>query len=397
MGKEVAGGAHELKLVNRSGASADNEDVVLRRPLIGTAISAAAFFGAAIPLAVFGSSPRHVTTYDVVALVVFVVLTRFEYQVGVGSAALSQVAFFPLLFAAPLKFIPLAVGIGSAAATGVLMLRGQKPTLCPNAIGTSWFTLPPVFLLMATGEHPFSWHSWPLYATAVVLQSVADVVPAVIYERVVNATPLRPLAGVLATVYGFDFVLTPVGMLIAAEGGWALLAVLPFTSVLYLLSRERSKVVRLSELTYSDDLTGAANRRAFDQRLAVEHARVVRSGGELSVCMIDIDRLKTYNDTFGHPAGDALLRRVVEAWLAVLRPEVLLARIGGDEFALILPDAACEAAEAVIERLRDATPAETTISAGAACWDGHEPIANVIERADAALYRAKRRESPVTA
>jgi diguanylate cyclase (GGDEF)-like protein len=360
--------------------------------VIGTAISAAAYFGAAIPLAVFGSTSRHVTTYDVVALAIFVILTRFEYQVGVGSAALAQVAFVPLLFAAPLKFIPLAVGLGSVAATGVLKLRGQKPTLCPNAIGTSWFTLPPVLLLMATGEHAFSWHSWPIYALAVVLQSVADVAPAVIYERVVNATPLRPLAGILAIVYGFDFVLTPVGMLVAAEGGWALLAMLPFTSVLYLLSRERSKVVRLSELTYSDDLTAAANRRAFDERLVVEHSRAVRAESDLSICMIDVDRLKTYNDTFGHPAGDDLLRRVVEEWLAVLRPEVLLARIGGDEFALILPDASCEAAEAVIERVRRATPAETSISAGAACWDGHEPITEVIERADAALYRAKRNE-----
>lgn len=364
----------------------------MRRPLIGTAVSAAAFFGVAVPLAVFGSTTRRVTTYDVVAFVVFIVLTRFEYEVGVGSAALAQIAFVPLLFAAPLKFIPLAVGLGSAAATGVLKLRGQKPTLCPNAIGTSWFTLPPVLLLMATGEHSFTWHSWPLYTAAVVLQSAADLVPAVIYERVVNATPLRPLAGVLATVYGFDFLLTPIGMLIAAERGWALLAVLPFTLVLYLLSRERSKVVRLSELTYSDDLTGAANRRAFDERLAVEHARAVRSGSELSVCMIDVDRLKTYNDTFGHPAGDELLRRAVTAWTAVLRPEVLLARIGGDEFALILPDASCTAAEAVIERIRRATPAETSISAGAACWDGHEPIADVIERADAALYRGKRGE-----
>ena len=364
--------------------------MVLRRPLIGTAILAAAFFGAAILLAVIGSTTRHVTTYDVVAVVVFVVLTRFEYQVGVGSAALSQVAFFPLLFAMPLKFIPLAVGIGSAAATGVLKLRGQQPTLCPNAIGTAWFTLPPVLLLMATGEHAFSWHSWPLYAAAVVLQSVADVVPAVIYERVMNATPLQPLAGILATVYGFDFVLTPVGMLIAAEGGWALLAVLPFTSVLYLLSRERSKVVRLSELTYSDELTDAANRRAFDERLAVEHARAVRAGGELSVCMFDVDRLKAYNDTFGHPAGDDLLRRVVAAWSTVLRPEVLLARIGGDEFALILPDASCEAAETVIARMRDVTPAETSFSAGAACWDGRETLAEVIERADAALYASKR-------
>jgi diguanylate cyclase (GGDEF)-like protein len=364
--------------------------VALRRPLIGTAISATAFFGASVALAVFGSTSRRVTAYDVVALVVFVVLTRFEYEISVGSAALSQVAFVPLLFAAPLKFIPLAVGIGSALATGMLRLRGQRPTLCPNAIGTSWFTLPPVLLLLAAGEHAFSWHKWPLYAAAVVLQSVADVVPAVIYERTVNATPLRPLAGVLATVYGFDFLLTPIGMLIASEGGWALLAVLPFTLVLFMLSRERHKVIRLSELTYTDALTGAANRRSFDERVAVEHSRAVRSGSELSICMLDLDDFKVYNDTHGHPAGDELLRRVVAEWSAVLRPEVLLARIGGEEFALVVPDAGCEAADAVLERVRRATPSEITFSAGAACWDGSESITDVIERADAVLYRAKR-------
>jgi diguanylate cyclase (GGDEF)-like protein len=363
--------------------------VRLRRSLIGTAISAAAFFGAAVSLAVFGSTSRHVTTLDVVALVAFVALTRFEYEVGVGSAALAQLAFVPLLFAVPLKFIPLAVGLGSAAATGVLKLRGGKPTLCPNAIGTSWFTLPPVLLLLATGEKAFSWHSWPLYAAAVVLQSVADVVPAVIYERIVNATPLRPLAGVLATVYGFDFLLTPIGLLIAAEGGWSLLAVLPFTSVLFLLSRERRKVVQLTELTHIDALTGAANRRAFDERLAMEQARATRAGSELSICLLDLDRLKTYNDTFGHPAGDELLCRVVAEWSAVLRPEVLLARIGGDEFGVIVPDASTNAAEVVVGRLRGVTPPETTFSAGFVTWDGVETMAEAIQRADSALYRAK--------
>jgi len=360
-----------------------------KRHLIGTAISSIPYLAIAIGLAVFAHSPRAFTTVDVVVLVVFCVLIRLEYRVGVGSAVAGQLAFVPMLFLMPLNLIPLAVCIGSVIGTVVLAFTGQKPTLCPNAFGTSWFTLPPVLLLMATGEKPFAWHSWPLYALAVLLQSLADLGPAAIYERVVNNTELRPLAGVLATVYGFDFLLTPVGMLAASEGGFAFLGLLPFTVVLWLLSRERDSRLDAETLARLDDLTGAANRRSFEDRLAVEQARAGRSGSELSICMLDLDHFKIYNDTFGHPAGDDLLRRVTESWTSALRPEALLARLGGEEFGLILPDASPDAAETVIERLRRVTPVEVTFSAGIAAWDGEESLTEVVQRADAALYRAK--------
>jgi diguanylate cyclase (GGDEF)-like protein len=360
-----------------------------KRHLIGTAISSIPYLAIAVGLAVFAHSPRAFTTVDVVALVVFCILIRLEYRVGAGSAVAGQLVFVPILFLLPLNLIPLAVCIGSAIGTGVLALTGRKPTLCPNAFGTSWFTLPPVLLLMATGEKPFAWHSWPLYALALVLQTLADIGPAALYERVVNATELRPLLGVLATVYGFDVLLTPVGMLAAAEGGFAFLALLPFTAVLWLLSRERENRLQAETLAYVDELTGGANRRSFDERLAVEQARASRSGGELSICMIDLDHFKVFNDTFGHPAGDELLRRVTVLWAGELRPEALLARLGGEEFGVVLPDAGPDAAEIVVERLRRVTPAKVTFSAGIATWDGDESLGDVVERADAALYRAK--------
>lgn len=361
----------------------------LKRHLIGTAISSIPFLAIAIGLAVFASSPRAFTTVDVVALVVFIVLTRLEYRVGVGSAVAGQLAFVPLLFLMPLKLIPIGVCIGSVITTGILALAGRKPTLCPNALGTSWFTLPPVLLLMATGEKAFSWHSWPLYTAVVVLQSLADLVPAAIYERVVNNIDLRPLAGVLATVYGFDILLTPVGMLAAAEGGFSFLALVPFTGVLWLLARERNSRLDAETLASLDELTGAANRRSFDERLAIEQGRAGRSGGELSICMLDLDHFKDFNDTFGHPAGDDLLRRVTASWAGTLRAEALLARLGGEEFGLILPDASPEAAEIVVERLRRVMPGEVTFSAGIATWDGEESLDEVVQRADTALYRAK--------
>lgn len=185
-------------------------------------------------------------------------------------------------------------------------------------------------------------------------------------------------------------------MLAAAGGGYAFLAVLPLTGVLFLLSRERrsrleaeSEADRLGELAHLDELTQAANRRRFDERLEVEHARASRSGAPLSVCLLDLDRFKDFNDTHGHPAGDDLLRRVAAAWAEVLRPEALLARLGGEEFALILPDASSDDAEAVVERLRAVTPSDITFSAGIATWDGDEPATAAVGRADAALYRAK--------
>lgn len=367
-----------------------------RKHLVGTAVSSVPFFAIAISLAVFASSPRHFTAVDGVVLAVFILLTRLEYRIGVGSAVAGQLAFVPMLFLMPLNLIPIAVALGSVAATGVLSFAGKKPTLCPNALGTAWFTLPPVLLLMATGEQSFAWHRWPLYAAVLIVQSLADLIPAVIYERTVNATPLRPLAGVLATVYGFDVLLTPIGLLAAAEGGFAFLALLPFAVVLWLLDRERqnrldaeSEAGRLHVLAHLDELTGAANRRSFEERLVVEQARARRSGGELSICMLDLDHFKVYNDTFGHPAGDDLLRRVVEIWSLSLRPEALLARLGGEEFALILPDASPDAAETVVERLRGVTPPEVTFSAGIATWDGEELLDDVVQRSDAALYRAK--------
>jgi diguanylate cyclase (GGDEF)-like protein len=370
--------------------------VQLRRSLVWTAVFLVPFAALAVALPLTGSSSRHFTVADVVLLAVFVVLVRLEYPVGAGAAVPAQLAFVPLLFAMPLRDVPLAVGLGTAASTVILALAGKRQTLCPNAFGAAWFTIPPVLILLAAGERPFSWNHWPIYLGAFAAQTGADLVPAVVFERVVNAAPLDMLARVLATVYGFDLLFTPVGMLAAAEGGYAFLAVLPLTAVLHLLSRERwsrlqaeSEADRLGELAHNDELTNAANRRRFDERLAVEQARARRSGAALSICLLDLDHFKAYNDAHGHPAGDDLLRRVAAAWADVLRPGSLLARLGGEEFGLILPDASAEDAEIVVERLRGVTPPEITFSAGVATWDGEEPAAAAVARADAAMYQAK--------
>jgi diguanylate cyclase (GGDEF)-like protein len=160
----------------------------------------------------------------------------------------------------------------------------------------------------------------------------------------------------------------------------------------------------LEQLSATDALTGIANRRRFDARLAEEVQRARRHGTPLSLLLLDIDHFKLYNDHHGHPQGD----RALQAVAAVLghqarRPGELVARFGGEEFALLLPHADAATAMAVAERCIGAmttlalphgfspTAAHVSLSIGAALLqDGAgEDGAGLLRRADAALYAAK--------
>jgi diguanylate cyclase (GGDEF)-like protein len=153
------------------------------------------------------------------------------------------------------------------------------------------------------------------------------------------------------------------------------------------VERRRSAEEDLRELSERDPLTGLLNRRAWDMALA---ASVRRRREPLYVAMIDLDHFKAYNDRYGHPAGDALLRRAAVAWRGALRTADVLARYGGEEFAILL--AGCETDEAleIVERVRLATTGDQTASIGLARWDGRESAGGLMARADAALYVAKR-------
>lgn len=157
------------------------------------------------------------------------------------------------------------------------------------------------------------------------------------------------------------------------------------------LERQRQQLLERSlAMARSDPLTGLANRRAWDDELRRELAQAQRRQWPLCVAMIDLDRFKEFNDDQGHPAGDELLRESAATWRVVLRASDVLARYGGDEFALLLPDCGIGDATNVVSRLRSSTPLAQTCSAGIAMWDGSESPAELISRADEALYDAKR-------
>ena len=110
----------------------------------------------------------------------------------------------------------------------------------------------------------------------------------------------------------------------------------------------------LGAASMTDSLTRLANRRAFERRLAAEVDRVNRQLYPLSLLMIEIDQFKQINDTFGHPAGDQVIRRVAEVIGRSARTTDFVARLGGDEFAAILPGTDSLGAEIIAERCRAA-------------------------------------------
>ena len=156
------------------------------------------------------------------------------------------------------------------------------------------------------------------------------------------------------------------------------------------IARERADLMAtLAEVARTDDLTGLPNRRAWDEALSRELARSRRESTPLTMAILDLDRFKDYNDVEGHQAGDRLLKQLAAAWQHELRVTDVIARYGGEEFTLALPGADVEDATAIVERLRAATPAEQTVSAGLALWDGAESGEALFGRADRALYAAK--------
>lgn len=153
---------------------------------------------------------------------------------------------------------------------------------------------------------------------------------------------------------------------------------------------ERKHLERtLQALATEDTLTGIGNRRGWEERITVETRRAARAGEPLLVAMVDLDNLKLLNDSQGHAAGDRLLRASAAGWSEAVRETDFVARLGGDEFGVLLPNCTESAAEAVIDRMRQAMPTGHRFSVGVARWEGGEPIADLMKRADEALYADK--------
>lgn len=246
--------------------------------------------------------------------------------------------------------------------------------------------------LVAIGTLASRPRSWP--ASTVLAQGVGGVVCRWLLPAAVLAPP------------ALGWLLSDVAMarLHEAAVGWALYSVfssagsvgliLVLARRIELLDSERAAATALSR---RDPLTGLANRRAFDEFLLHAFARAQRYGRKLSLLTIDVDDFKRYNDAYGHPAGDEVLKAIARTFIDAARDTDLVARTGGEEFAIVLPETEAPGARALAERVREEIASlrrlrrPITVSIGVAVVSERTAtVGMLVKEADAALYAAKR-------
>lgn len=162
----------------------------------------------------------------------------------------------------------------------------------------------------------------------------------------------------------------------------------------------KGAVSRIEELAITDELTGLYNRRYLMQMLSQQRALANRSRYGFVVCYLDLDHFKKVNDKYGHPFGDKVLKSFANLMSSALREVDIGARLGGEEFVLVLADTNLDAAHGVCQRMAErwremhfseAPDLELTLSAGITAFKSPETIEQILERADALLYDAKHR------
>jgi GGDEF domain-containing protein len=153
---------------------------------------------------------------------------------------------------------------------------------------------------------------------------------------------------------------------------------------------ERAALIEtMRDVARVDPLTGLPNRAAWDERLEAEIARAARTSEPLALLLLDVDGFTAYNRRFGRAGGNALLRALAAAWRAPLRASDVIARIGADEFAIMLPACSPDDAEMIAERINAETVGLATFGAVLTAWDGSANAAFLMARAESALAQAR--------
>jgi diguanylate cyclase (GGDEF)-like protein len=283
-------------------------------------------------------------------------VSRIEFEIGTGSVVPTQLVLVPMLLLLPAPVVPLCVA-GGYALGGVVDHRQGRRHVQRLAVllGSCWHSVAPALLLSLFASR------WPLYLAALAAQFGLDFASSAGREWLAFRIPPRKLLPFFGWVYTVDALLAPVGFLAARESEtmrYAFLLTLAPACLLALLARERrSRIERAQAFQHAydgaflearrDALTGLVNRLAWEEAVA-------ETATPSSVVVLDVDCLKLANDSRGHEFGDEVLRRVAALVRGTVREQDLVARIGGDEIAVLLEGSDESRCRETVARLRGA-------------------------------------------
>jgi diguanylate cyclase (GGDEF)-like protein len=372
-----------------------------------------AFLAVALAMAVFISWPDQASLPTIAAAVLaYAFASRIEFEIGTGSAVPTQMLFVPMLFAVPAPLVPLCVAGGYlvGATVDYFVTRRAHPLRAFVLLSCSWYSVGPSLVFVLGGASEPSWGDWPLYIAALVSQFGFDLMSSAAREWFAFRNPVKQLLPYFGWVYAVDALLTPVGYLAAmASVGMplAFLLTIPLVGLLALLARDRqARIDKALELDRAyrgaqlqarwDPLTGLGNRLAWEEALQQAQLRWETSREPASVIMLDMDGLKEANDTRGHDFGDELLRVFAALVHANVRNSDIVARIGGDEFGVLIRGSdhdLCKDTAARLSAVIGAHPGidefEISAALGYASCPPADTVAAAMREADGWMYERK--------
>lgn len=384
------------------------------RDRVVSTVGGIAFAAVALGLAAVLPWSRDLSPLLAVSLLLgYALASRIEFEVGTGSAVPTELVLVPMLLLLPAPIVPLLVAAGYLVGALPDYLRGRVHVQRSLVLlSSSWHAVGPVLVLCALGATTPSPDRWPAYLLALAAQFAFDLVSSALRERLSFGISIRSLLPFFGWVFSVDAMLAPAGLLAAlaaASFSYAFLLLAPVAGLLALVARDRrrriDRAVAFSQayrgavaVARRDALTGLANRLAWEEAVELAETRRRELGEPATVVTLDVDRLKLVNDTYGHAAGDAMLRAIAEALRGAVREGDVAARVGGDEFCVLLAGADEEAGIRLSRRIADALERQPDVQGhpvaaalGTATSPPAATIRDAIDAADRAMYSRKGR------
>jgi diguanylate cyclase (GGDEF)-like protein len=391
-----------------------------RRERLTSSLSAGGYLAAAVAMLIgFDASLSDVRLATAAFFIIaYALVSRVEFEIGTGAAVPTEIVLVPMLFALPPATVPVAVAVAYMAGAVSEVVEGKlRLQRLPVVLSTCWHTIGPAFVLAMWGTRQPTWDDLPLYALALLTQFGFDLASSVIRESLGFGISPRAVVAFLRPVFLVDALLAPVGLtaaFVVAPEPLALLGVLPLAGLLWVFARDRrdriDQALALSHAYHGasdearrDGLTGVCNRLAWDEALNAGQQSMRDMNQPASLIVVDVDGLKEANDGRGHEFGDSVIRSLARALSHTVREQDVVARVGGDEFAILLPNCGEAEAELAVQRLTEAVSRQRvggsplSASIGTATCPPPSDLRATLRIADSRMYDSKRRQPSRTA